>query len=580
MRALSERRVTRRIRMPSKGFFVIAGLLATLGFYMLYPVILIGVNSFNTSPIILAPAVWGLDNWRGAFSQPDIFKAVWNTLRVFAISTVIDFPIAVLVAWALARVRMPFVGALEFGFWIAFLVPTISVTVGWMLLLDPDLGFINLILEWFPLVDDSPFNIFSVGGIIWVHIMSGGLPVGVIMLTPAFRNMDVTLEEASRISGSSTFVTMTRVTLPLMIPPLVVVFALRLSRMFSSFETEQLLGTPFGFFVYSTKIFEMARSIPSDYGGATALASITLILVAVIVPVQRWLLGRKRYTSITGSFKPGRIDLGVWGYVIFGVIAFLLFMLVVAPVLSLVIGSFMTRAGIFGILNPTYTMSHWQFVFADGEFLSSMRNTLVLAGTAAILSPLLFAIVAYIIVRTNWTGRGLLDSLIWVSAVIPGMLSGLGLLWMFVGTPFLLPVYGTLIPLVVVVIIQGNTTGVQLSKAFFVQVGADLEEQARISGAGWWRTFFTIWLRLMMPLLVLLGVMNFMMAATTTSSIILLAPRGTMTLSILALEYGTQLQARREEAGIVSLVILVLSVGVAIPARALGLRLGIRERTY
>ena len=190
--------------------------------------------------------------------------------------------------------------------------------VSWMLLLDPDLGFLNRAITWLPFVDSGPFDIFSVSGIIWVHIVGNTVPSGVILLTPAFRNMDVTLEEASRVSGSSNFRTMLRVTLPVMIPPMVVVFALRLVRMFESFETEQLLGVPFGFFVYSTKLFELVRDTPPQYGAATALGSITLLLVAFIIPVQRWLLTRRQYTTVTGNFKPGRVNLGPWTWVIFG----------------------------------------------------------------------------------------------------------------------------------------------------------------------------------------------------------------------------------------------------------------------
>ena len=36
-------------------------------------------------------------------------------------------------------------------------------------------------------------------------------------------------------------------------------------------------------------------------------------------------------------------------------------------------------------------------------------------------------------------------------------------------------------------------------KGVFVQVGADMEEAARVSGAGWMRTYFQIWLPLLMP---------------------------------------------------------------------------------
>ncbi|HEX9879662.1 MAG TPA: hypothetical protein VGB25_05670, partial [Candidatus Binatia bacterium] len=215
------------VRVPTAGTFVMAVILLTLGFYFLYPVFLIGLNSFNTTDSLLATPVYGLDNWRSAFSQPDLFRAVGNTFLIFGVQLAIGFPIAVAIAWSLARVRMPGTYGLEFLFWVAYLVPNISITIGWMLLMDPVLGFLNRAVAWLPFIDSGPFNIFSVPGIIWVHIVGSTIPSGVILLTPAFRNMDVTLEEAARVSGSSSLRTMLRVTLPVMIPPMVVVFALR-----------------------------------------------------------------------------------------------------------------------------------------------------------------------------------------------------------------------------------------------------------------------------------------------------------------------------------------------------------------
>ena len=65
--------------------------------------------------------------------------------------------------------------------------------------------------------------------------------------------MDASLEEAARVGGASNLRTLFKVTLPLMISPMILVFALQLLRVFQSFETEYLLGVPFGFYVYSTK---------------------------------------------------------------------------------------------------------------------------------------------------------------------------------------------------------------------------------------------------------------------------------------------------------------------------------------
>ena len=183
-----------------------------------------------------------------------------------------------------------------------------------MTLLDADTGLLNVGLRALPFIDDTPFDIFSIGGIVWAHLMTNGISIKVMLMTPALRNMDAGLEEAARVSGASNIRTMLRVTLPLMISPLALVFALQLLRIFQSFETELLLGRPFGFYVYSTKIYELVRIDPPSYGQATVLASLTLMLVALIIPLQRWVITRRQYTTITGSFKPGLIDLGIWRY--------------------------------------------------------------------------------------------------------------------------------------------------------------------------------------------------------------------------------------------------------------------------
>jgi iron(III) transport system permease protein len=399
----------------------------------------------------------------------------------------------------------------------------------------------------------------------------------VILLTPAFRNMDAALEEAARVAGGSNLRTMLRVTLPVMTPPIVVVFALHLTRAFDGFEVEQLLGTPIGFFVYSTQIYNMVmEEYPPQIGQATALASVTLLIVAAIIPLQRWLTQRHRYTVITSSYRPGIIDLGRVGTVIFGCIVALLVLMVIAPLVSLALGSVMYRAGIFS-LNTVFSLDHWNFIMNESVFWSAFRNTLLLASITAAISPFLFAGIAYVLVRTKLPWRGILDGMIWTAAVIPGMLAGLGLMWMFLGTPFLAPLYGTIWPLIIVIVLQGKTTGTQLSKSVFLQVGPEMEEAARISGAGFIRTFVKIWIPLLAPTLILLGTLNFVSAATTTSSIILLASRGTYTLSLLALEYGSPGVNLKEEAGIISLIIMAITVAGAFIARKMTQRIGLQK---
>ena len=365
-----------------------------------------------------------------------------------------------------------------------------------------------------------------------------------------------------------------------MISPIVLVVALQLVRIFGGFETEFLLGRQIGFFVYSTLIYNLISRPDGfpNYGDAIVLASVTLLIIAVIIPIQRWVVGRRNYTTVAGGFRPGLIDLGPWKWPLFGAIIFTIALMTIVPAIILVVGSFMTLSGVFAA-KPLWTLGHWQFVFSDTRFLTAIKTTLILAFTSAIGSPLIFSLLAYMLVRTRWTGRWLLDVIIWGSAGIPGIISGLGLLIMFLDTPGLSFLYGTIWALIIVVLVQGNTTGTNVFKGVLVQLGKDMEEAARVSGAGWLRSYFRILLPVIMPTMLLIGTLNFVTAASTTASIILLASRETMTLSILGLEWGSGEQgSRREAAAIISLIIMVLTIGVALVARSFGLKLGVSHQ--
>jgi len=563
------------LALPGPGHFIMAVLLLSLGFFLIWPVLLLLINSFNAATDwFVEPRTWGLRHWQNAFQRPGLFRSLGNSVLIWALTVVTSFPIGVSIAWILARTKIPFSHSLEFLFWVAYMIPSLPTTIAWITLLDPDIGLINTALTKLPFIEQGPFNIFSVSGIVWANLMGNGIAIKVMLLTPAFRNMDASLEEAARVGGASNLRTMFRVTLPLMISPMILVFALQLLRVFTSFETEFLLGMPFGFFVYSTKIYALVRNEIPNYGEATVLGSITMLVIAIIIPLQRWILQRRRYTTITGSFRPGLIDLGAWNYVTFGLIGLLLVLLTIGPLCVLVFGSFMTRIGYFVL---GFTLDHWRLVLADPVFVKALRTTLIISLTAAFCSPFLFSVLAYILVRTRLPGRGALDLMIWGSSSVPGILSGLGLLWLFLSTPVLNFLFGTIWVLILVVIIQGKTTGVNIMKGVFVQVGTDMEEAARVSGAGWIRTYFRIWLPLLMPTLILLGVLNFVSAAGATSSIVLLASRDTLTLSLMALELSSESVSNREAASIISIFIIALTVAGALVVRSFGLRFGVRH---
>lgn len=552
------------------GTAIMAVLIGFMGFYVLYPLTLIVINSFNTATIA-EPEVYGLDAWRKAFAEPGIWRSLWNSVKIGIVLQIIALPSGIFISWLLARTNIYGAGLFEFGFWISFILPNLATTFGWMLLLDPSTGLVNNWLRQLPF--GLNFDIYSFWGIIWAHVMANGISTKVMLMTPAFRRMDASLEEASRMSGASPFTTLLRITIPAMTPVIIVVFLLSVIRIFSSFETELLLGVPWGFYVYATKIVDLARQEPPLVNQAAALGSVILIFLVAFIPIQRRLIARRHFTTVTGQFKPKIIELGVWRWPATIFVGFVVFLLDVVPILSVFGGSFMTRFGFFN-LPKTWTTEYWRMALSDPRILQGLQNTLIIAFSAAIFGAFFFSLIGYILVRTKFPGRGILDSICWLPSAIPGVLSGLGLLWMFLGTPFFRPFYGTLFLLVIASVLGGITLATQILKSNFVQLGNELEEASRMSGAGFWRTYFKVVFPLMAQTMVLVAVLKFMFAAQQTSSIILLATSETRTLSLLALDQVAA--GYREVASITVIFIMLLTLGVALVARSFGLKVGIR----
>jgi len=570
---MSATRMTRSWLTPlDGGTGLMAALIGIMGFFVLYPLVLILINSFNTATIA-EPPVYGLKAWREAFSEYGIWRSLWNSIKIGIVLQVIALPLGIFLSWLLARTNILFANVFEFGFWISFFLPNLATTFGWMLMLDPSTGLINSWLRQMPFLSGLNFDVYSFSGIIWVHVVSTGLSTKVMLMTPAFRRMDASMEEASRMSGASAFTTLWRITVPAMTPVIVVVFLLSVIRIFSSFEIELLLGVPWSFYVYSTKIVDLARQEPPLVNQAAALGSIILIFLAAFIPLQRKLITRRQFTTVTGQFKPKTIDLGAWRYPATVFVALVIFILDVVPLLSVLGGSFMTRFGFFN-LPKTWTLEYWKMALNDPRILQGLHNTLIVAVSAGLVGAMLFSVIGYVLVRTKLPGRAALDSICWLPSAIPGVLSGLGLLWMFLGTPFFRPFYGTLFLLVIAQMLGGITLSTQIIKANFIQLGKELEESSRMSGAGFWRTYLRILFPLMAQTMVMVGVIKFMFAAQHNSAIILLATSETRTLSLLALDQVAA--GYREVASITIILVTLLTLGLAVVARSFGLKVGIR----
>jgi iron(III) transport system permease protein len=542
--------------------------LVIVAFGVVYPIFLVVLQSFQTA-LPGQPARYGLDGWRAALAEPALRSSLLNTLSVTVVRQLLSLPLAVLIAWLLARTDLPGRRWIEFAFWAAFFLPTLTVTLSWILLLDPEYGLVNTTLSRLPFVGARPFNIYSFWGIVWVHVITGSLTVKVILLTPAFRNMNASFEEASRVAGGSTLRTVLRITVPVMAPVILSVLLLGTMVSLQTFEVEQVLGIPFRFFVFSTTIYDLLVTRVPRYDAATALAVLVLAAMLPLILAQQWLTRGGRYTTVTGQFQNKPHALGAWRWPALLFELAVLAIVLGVPVVFALLGTFMKLFGFFHVPQP-WTLDNWKTVLTDDLFLSSLRNTLVLAVGTAVAAVLLHSLIAYIAVRTRYAGRRLLDFMSWLPFTVPGVILGLALLWLFLGTPVLRPLYGTTALLIIAGLISGMPLGVQIIKSGLLQLGGELEEASRIAGASWWTTYRRIVLRLMAPTLMAVGMITFVGAARNIANVALLSTTANRPLAILQLDYIAQ--KKFEEAVVIACIIMLISLAGAAVASLLGAR--------
>jgi iron(III) transport system permease protein len=548
-----------------------AGAVVLLALLTGLPILFLLISSFNIA-VPGKAAVYGLQNWMRAFTDPGTLSALWMSFLIASVRLVPAMILSVLVAWLIARTDMPGGNTLEFLCWMAYFVPDFPLVLAWILLLDPNFGFLNTLALYLPFIDSPIFNPYSFWGIIWVHTSTGGIWFKVMLLTPVFRRLGAALEEAARVSGADTWTTLRRVTFPLLSPMILAIAALSFIRGLESFNTELLLGLPAGIYVYATRIYDYTRSEPPGFGEATALGSVFLAVLTILAfYYQKYLRGKRKFTVVTGQgYSTSRIQLGTWKYVALGGCILYFVVMMLLPLAFLVIGSFMRRYGFFHINSP-FTLAHWQNMLWDPIFLVSLKNSLIIASLTAAAGIVLYSLVAYLIVSKRSVASPVLDFLCWLPWVVPGILMSLGLLWLFLATPLRSVLYGSVWGIALAMTIKDSPVTTQAFRAAFLQLGPELEEAGRVSGASWWCTYRRILLPLLAPMIATVGLLNFGSAITSVSTPVLLYSAQSRPLAILLLEYS--FSGELERAAALGLLITALICVMMLVGRKLGLQM-------
>src|SRR5499433_1622205 len=550
--------------LPTLLLIVVAALTVT-------PVVTALVAGFRDAP----PGRPGSITWEairaslGVMAEPDVWRLLWTTVWLSMICAVLALALAVVLAWIIARTDCPFRNRLEFLLILSFFFPLLGKVLGWALLLSPQKGYLNQLLRHLPMFagDSGPLDIFSYGGLIFVSV-TGWATLLTIFLVPAFRNMDAALEESARMCGASPRRTIMRILVPLLRPAILAAFILSLTRLLSSFETEVFLGTSAGIYVLTNKIYErMVQIFPPDYRAGMTMAVLLLVITFALVLVNWKALGTRDYTTVTGrgySVRP--MPLGKLRWVAFAFVVLFFVVSVALPAAMLIQTSFIRFVGLDVFDPASYTLDHWRRMLTLRVNKLALTNSLVMSIIATTLGMILYSIVSYVVTRSRYAGRRLLDLAAWVPWAVPSLILGLGILWTVLLSP-LAVLYGTLSVLILAHIVRGFPFGTQIMGASMIQISRELEEAARVHRASWTTTFRRIWLPLVKNGFVAGWVIQFTVSFSDLATVAFLYGAKSTVLPTLFLSQWSN--GRLEEASVAALMMTVVVLAVVLLVRRL-----------
>jgi iron(III) transport system permease protein len=551
---------------------------ACVGFTVYIAVIPLGFllwQSFRTPQTTAVDAVFTVANYATAYGSSDTVRLFWTSIQFASGTALLAFLLGTTLAWTNERTNTPFKSVFFALSMIPLVIPGILFTVAWILLASPQIGIINLVLQgWFGL-QDPPFDIYSLGGMIWVDGLHYS-PMAFLLMSAAFRAMDPSLEESATMSGANIFQVARRITLRLTWPAIVATILILFVRAIESFEVPALLGLPAGIEVFTSAIYQAVHRYPSQVGLASAYAvALLLITTGGVYWVSR-LSGRgSQYATMTGKgFRPRQIDLGRWRWVTAAIFIVYFLLIVVLPFAVLLWSSFQRFYAVPSMEAFQHlTLDPYRFILSYPNLARTVWNSVALAFGTATIVMLVTSVICWIVVKTSIRGRWLLDAVASLPIVFPGLVLGLAIMVFYLNVD--VGVYGTIWIMLIAYVTRFMPYGLRYTTTSMVQIHKELEESAAMSGASWGTTFRRIILPLLKPGLLAGWIYVMIVSIRELSTSILLYSPDTQVISIVIWELWENGQYVELSAlGVLFITALFVLVLVA---QWLGKKYGVKE---
>ncbi|WP_417725687.1 ABC transporter permease [Salipiger sp.] len=496
------------------------------------PILFLLITAFSDGSFKGADTNFTLSTMIAAYGDPKLLKALTNSLLMGVEVSLLSTLIAIPMAWVLVRADVPFRRQFTRFMTLAFYMSPLFLAIAWAAIGAPRSGLLSQTARALGFSGQNLGNIYSYGGIIFVTTIHF-VPISFLLISSAFTAAAGEMDDASQMSRAGLVRTFRSITLPLITPT--IVSSLLQVGVFASeqFAVPYFLGIQFNFQTLPTQIYiDLSLSDP-DYNRAAAGGTMLLWFSAVgIYLFRRYMKMGDRYAAMAGKSArmPRPVELGLWKWVAAGIIAFYLFLSVVAPILALLWGS-LRRFPTPELTLDGMSFYNWTAMFNNPQMVTAIKNTLVLAGLGGICTVVVCLFISFFIVRTKAKGRVVVDYVIAFPVAVPSIVLGLGVLAFYFSTP--LPLYGTLFGLGLAYAMRYMGYGVRSINAGLQQVHSELTEAAYMSRASGAKVIRDIQFPLLRPTLANTWVVLFVKYAQEVNLTVLLYTQATVTMPLI-----------------------------------------------
>ena len=484
---------------------------------------------------IYGPGDLTLENFKDAYSSSRILLLIWNSFVFAAGGSALTILMGGLVAWAVERTDMPGRDLFHGFTLLTFALPGLLTTMAWMLILSPNVGWLNALLREAFGLQSAPFNIYTMGGMMWV-MAAHYFPLAYLLLGPAFRALDVRMEEAAMTSGARQSQITFRVTMPMMRPAILSTLLLLFIRGIESFDIPRLVGKPARIPVFTTEIQDAIRGSHPEVGNASAL-SLTLLAICVLTVYlyRRSTSNAEAYATITGKgYRPTSFNLGVWRWPLSIGIGLMFFIALGLPLFTLFWQSlFQKIAQPFLQSGGPVTFANYLFVLRYPIFVDAVKTSVSLGAMSASFVVLLTMILAWIAQRSLKRYGWLLDVAAFLPIAFPSIIVGASILFAYLVLP--IPIYNTIWIVLVAYVTLFMPYGMRFASGGLLQIHKELEEAAQTSGASQGQMFYRILMPLLAPIALSAWVYIFVLSVRELGASIMLVGPGTHVLGSISL---------------------------------------------